>query len=229
MTLRIDFEWAVDEAGYDWVAGAPAEPSDEKSLIGEVISTLQGKPIRPDRIVRRGGNLKTYRPFERVPGLFRLFSKLATTPEGLLDFVTRFGPMIPEGNREGGEDTLIGLCAAQTMSELLGNYLKDPRSCFLRFGEQGLGWSRIDVALAFNPMTGRPYFKFTPASFLHALWFEVGEFMTRDAQLRECLHCGGWFETGPGTGRRADAIFCSDQHRITFNSLKRTTSEATDA
>jgi hypothetical protein len=101
MTFRIDFEWAVDEAGYDWIAGGPAEPSDEKSLFGEVLSTFHGKPIRPDRIVRRGGNLKVDRPFERVPGLFRLFSKLATTPEGLLDFVTRFGPMTPEGNREG--------------------------------------------------------------------------------------------------------------------------------
>jgi hypothetical protein len=186
MTFRIDFEWAFDEAGYDWVPGGPAEPTDEKSLIGEVISTFQGKPIRPDRIVRRGGNLKTYRPFERVPGLFRLFSKQATPPAGLLDFVTRFGPMIQDGNRESGEDALIGLSAAQTMSELLDDYSKDSRTCFSRFGEQGLGWSRIDVYLAFNLVTGRPYFKFTPASFLHALWFEVGEILTRDAQLREC-------------------------------------------
>jgi hypothetical protein len=221
MTFRIDFEWAVDEAGYDWVAGGPTEPTDEKSLIGEVISTLQGKPIRPDRIVRRGGNLKVDRPFERVPGLFRLFSKIATTPEGLLDFVTRFGPMTPEGNREGGEDALIGLSAAQGMSELLDSYSQDQRRCFLQFGEQGLSWSRIDVALAFTPMTGRLQFKFTPPSLVNALSFEMGEFLTRDAQVRECLHCRGWFETGPGTGRRADAKFCSNDHRIAHNSLKR--------
>jgi hypothetical protein len=221
MTFRIDFEWAVDEAGYDWVAGGPAEPADEESLLGVVFSTLQGRAIRPDRIVRRGGNLKTYRPFEQVPGLFRLFSKRATTPEGLLEFVTRFGPMLPDGNRQSGEDALTGLGAAQAMAELLEAYAQDPRSCFLHFGEQGHGWSRIDVYLAFNPVTGRPYFKFAPASFLHALWFEVGEFLTRDAQIRECEHCGGWFEAGPGTGRRADAKFCSDDHRIAFNSLKR--------
>jgi hypothetical protein len=58
-------------------------------------------------------------------------------------------------------------------------------------------------------------------SLLNALWFEAGEFLTRDAQVRECMYCGGWFETGPGIGRRADAKFCSDEHRIAFNSLKR--------
>jgi hypothetical protein len=221
MTFRIDFGWAFDEAGYDWVAGGPEKPCDRKSLIGEVFSVLPGRPIRPDRIVRRGGNLKPDRPFERVSGLFRLFSKRATTREGLLDFVTRFGPMTPDGNREGGEDALIGLAAAQAMSELLDDYAKDPRRCFAAFGERGLGWSRIDVSLAFNPVTGRPCFKFTPLSLLNALWFEVGEFLTTDAQLRECVHCGGWFEAGPGTGRRADAKFCSDDHRIAFNSLKR--------
>lgn len=169
----------------------------------------------------RGGNLRTYRPFEQVPGLFRVFSKLATTPEGLLEFVTRFGPMLANGNRQDGEDSLTGLCAAQAMSELLQAYTQDPRTCFLRFGGQGLGWSRIDVYFAFNPVTGRPQFKFRPPSLLNALWLELGEFLARDAQMRECQQCGGWFETGPGTGRRADAKFCSDDHRIAFNSLKR--------
>jgi hypothetical protein len=221
MTFSIDFEWAFDEAGYDWVAGGPAGPDDEKSLLGDVYSIIHHRPIRLDRIVPRGGNLKTYRPFEQVPGLFRLFSKLATTPEGLLEFVTRFGPMIPDGNRKSGEDALIGLTAAQGMSKLLIQYSSDPRTCFSQFGEEGLGWSRIDVYLAFNPITGRPHFKFTPPTLVNALHFEMGEFLTRDAQIRGCVHCGEWFETGPGTGRRADAKFCSDDHRIVFNSLKR--------
>src|SRR5438874_7946740 len=117
MTFSIDFEWAIDEAGYDWVTGGQAEPGDEESVISVLFSSFQPAPIRPDRVVPRGGNLKRDRPFERVPGLFRLFSKTATNPEGLLDFVTRFGPMIPEGNRPAGEDAVIGLSAAQAMSE----------------------------------------------------------------------------------------------------------------
>jgi hypothetical protein len=225
MTFKIDFEWSVDQAGYDWVPGGPAEPGDEESLIGVAFPTRDGRSIRPDRIVRRGGNLKTYQPFEQVPGLFRVFANLAITPEGLLEFVSRYGPMLPNGNWQGGEDAINGLAAAEAMSKLLNEHAEDPRRCFSQFGEQGLNWSGIDVALAFNPVIGRLVFKFAPPSLLNALWFECGEFLTRDAQVRKCRHCGGWFETGPGTGRRADARFCCDDHRVLFNSLKRSQGE----
>ena len=149
------------------VAGGPAQPNAEETIIDIAYSALLLG--RPDHIVRRGGNLKKYRPFEKIPGLFRLFSKLAVTPEGLLNFVTRFGPMLPNGNWHDGEDAVTGLVAAKTMAELLDDYAQNPRACALRFGEQGLGWSRIDVRLAFIPATGRPQFRFTPPSLLNAL------------------------------------------------------------
>jgi hypothetical protein len=38
----------------------------------------------------------------------------------------------------------------------------------------------------------------------------------------ECLKCGETFLSGAGTGRRLDAKFCSDAHRIAYNSFKRT-------
>lgn len=39
--------------------------------------------------------------------------------------------------------------------------------------------------------------------------------------LSDCQHCHRAFEHGRGTGRRLDAKFCSDQCRISFNSLRR--------
>jgi len=42
---------------------------------------------------------------------------------------------------------------------------------------------------------------------------------------RACAHCGAMFEAGRGAGRRADAKFCSDEHRVAFNSLKRSNHE----
>lgn len=221
MTFSIDFEWAVDEAGYDWIAGGPAELGEEASLIGELLSVVSGKRVRPDRIVRRGGPLRTYRPFQRVSGLFLLFANLGKNPEGLMDFVRQFGPMTEDGNREG-EDALIGLGHGQSMGELLQRYAESPADCISRFSGNGLAWSRIDVWLALNPMTGRPQFRYRPPTLINALWFELGQVLTSDAQLRHCAHCGAWFEAGPGVGRRADAKFCSDDHRIAFNSLKRT-------
>jgi hypothetical protein len=221
MTFHIEFEWQVDQAGYDWVEGKArqSQPRSEETIVDVVYSALLLPP--PDHIVPRGGQLKSYRPLEAVPNLFRIFSKLATTPHGLLEFVNRYGPMLPNGNRAEGEDALTGLAAAQEMATILETYPRDPKRGLSYLGN-GQGWSRIDVYLAFNSATARPYFVFKPPCLLNALWLELGQFVTGDAQVRECFLCGEWFETGPGTRRRADARFCSDQHRIDYNSLKRT-------
>ena len=221
MSFTVDFEWAVDEAGYTWVPEEPADESDEKSAFGEILSALYGKPIRPARIVRRGGKLRPNRPFERVNGLFLPFSKSATTAEGLVEFINRHGPMTREGNEASGEDAIIGIGHAQSISEFLRNYRLDRHSCFATFGEQGLGWSRVDIGLAFNLRTGQPQMKLKPSSLVNALWFEIAASLTGDAPLRACRHCGEWFQTGPGTTRRLDATFCSNDHRVAFNSLKR--------
>ena len=222
--LSIDFEWSVDEAGYDWVpdgpVDGPADPNEELSGI-ELLSAIGGKPIRADRIRRRGGKLRTYRPFEGIDRmLFRNFASQARNPDGLLEFVRQFGPMTQEGNR-GGEPADIGLGAAAGMAELLQVHSGKPGNWFSSYARKELYWSRMDVKIARNPMTGRPQFRFIPATFLNALWLELGQFLTSEAQLRNCRQCGVWFPTGPGTGRRADAKFCSDDHRIIFNSLKR--------
>lgn len=37
---------------------------------------------------------------------------------------------------------------------------------------------------------------------------------------KECLHCGRCFAVGPGSGRRSDAKFCSQEHQIQFNRQK---------
>src|SRR5205807_9235653 len=119
------------------------------------------------RIVRRGGKLRPYRPFERVDGLYRVFASLAVAPEGLMDFVHRFGPMTEDGNRNG-EDALIGLSHAQSMAELLKRYSQNPGDCFSQFAGNGLGWSRIDAALWLNPITGKPQFRFRPPTLVNA-------------------------------------------------------------
>jgi hypothetical protein len=162
-----------------------------------------------------------YRPFDKVDGLYRIFAHLGTTAEGLLDFVNRFGPLTDEGNRETGEEVPFAFSAAGAMCEVLSCPMTEQAAYFSRFGDKGLAWSRIDVALAFNPVTGKPQFRLTPPMLVNALWLELGQALSSDASIRNCLHCGGWFEAGPGTGRREDAKFCSDAHRIAFNSRKR--------
>ena len=60
-----------------------------------------------------------------------------------------------------------------------------------------------------------------PGDLLGALWWQLFHKLSGEANIRTCLHCGQWFDVGPGTNRRLDAKFCSDKHRVLFNSLQR--------
>jgi hypothetical protein len=217
--LNIDFEWWSDDTGYDYV---PAEPGwAGMSLLDKVSGLLGGgkEGNRPDRIVRRGGKLVPYRPFERVNGLYRIFANIRTSIDGLLDFIYRFGPLT-----QGGLDPTIGdevpavLGHASAMSDLLA-YSPDGRISYLSQFE--LSWTRIDVGLVVNRFTGKPQITLTPPSLLHGLWLEFGQALSGDISIKKCAHCGGWFEVGPGTGKREDAKFCCSDHRVVFNSRKR--------
>jgi hypothetical protein len=61
--IDIDFEWSVDTKGYRLDHG---------------------------RIVGNGGPKRRYR-LKEFPTLYLIFAKIPQTPEGLLDFVNKFG------------------------------------------------------------------------------------------------------------------------------------------
>jgi hypothetical protein len=61
----------------------------------------------------------------------------------------------------------------------------------------------------------------TAETLLSALWWQLARKLSGDAKIRECRHCGEWFEVGAGTGRRADAQFCRPEHKVRFFSLER--------
>jgi hypothetical protein len=228
--LNIDFEWWSDDAGYDYV---PAEPGwAELGPLEKLFSSgrLGGKEgDRPDRIIRRGGKLIAYRPFEKVNGLYRIFANIGTTTDGLLEFIHRFGPLTQEGlDPTIGDEVPLVLSHASTMAALLA-YSPEGRVSFLSQFEKGLSWTRIDVGLVVNPFTGKPQITLKPPWLLHGLWLEFGQALSGDVSIKKCAHCGGWFEVGPGTGRREDAKFCCDDHRIAFNSRKRSKGRAEHA
>jgi hypothetical protein len=63
--------------------------------------------------------------------------------------------------------------------------------------------------------------RITAETLIAALWWQLARKVSGDAKIRECRHCGDWFEAGIGTDRRADSDFCSQEHKIRFFSLKR--------
>jgi hypothetical protein len=126
-----------------------------------------------------------------------------------------------------GEDVAPHLAAAKLFREILD--------------QSGKGWRRtppllthaIAEALDDEPrgeislaLDGKHGFRMvlTANSLMDGLWLQLGQKVAGQAQFRTCElpSCRQIFEVGSSAGRRLDARFCSDSHRIEFNSRKRT-------
>jgi hypothetical protein len=79
----------------------------------------------------------------------------------------------------------------------------------------------MDVRLTLDPDAKTPRLRVTPRCLLDALWVQLGQALSGGGAFRQCQHCGQLFEAGGATGLRADAKFCSKEHKIAFHSLKR--------
>jgi hypothetical protein len=204
--IVIEFDWTRDPKGY------------------RLVDTGRSKMLR---VVRngKGHSPKDYdhiRPLDKNDSLFSFFAQTANTPDGVLDFVTRFGPLTPDGwSANGGDYVNLVISNADRMRQILRSAVaaqsrtdKPPTPIHL-----GTLIS-LDAMVVWDPATNAPKWELRPKTLLDALWLQLGQKLTGGAQWREC-NCGKWFEVGRGTGRRADAIFCSEEHKIAFHSLKR--------
>ena len=79
------FEWAVDQHGYEPASAEELPPGDERPVLEEP-PTGGGWWIR-----RRGGPLRRYRPLESCRGLARRFAYLSKEPQALCDFANQYG------------------------------------------------------------------------------------------------------------------------------------------
>jgi hypothetical protein len=201
--IDLDFKWERDVSGYELVG-----PTQQPVVVA-------GQLVLTERlhIIPKGGRLETYRPLKVFPPLYREFAKVAD-PSSALAFVKKFGPMTNLGQkRDWGDDVNFFLRQAKNMRHILAAYSKGGGSGPVRLRD-------FEIVLKFTD--GRLRFQLVPRGLLEALWLQLGLTFLTGASVKTCLHCGQFFEAGPGTGRRLDATFCSDAHRVTFNSLART-------
>ena len=216
--ISIELDWTRDPKGYRLV-----EKAQPPKL----------------RIVRNGtehpSKLPPFQPLASTDVLFKVFANTATTEEGALDFVQRFGPLTKGGWGSEGEDANLVVFQAEYMRGVLTTWFgkqrpsvipsrRSPRAFHrpLVVNPYDTGPSiRLDAKVVCDPLTKALKWELRPNSLLDALWLQLGQKLTAGAQIRQCKHCGDWFEAGQGTGRRLDAKFCSDEHRVLYNSLKR--------
>jgi hypothetical protein len=221
MTVSIDFTWHKDASGYRLVKKG----------------SLPGNKPTIDTIMPNGGERILIRPME-MADIYRNFAHVYSA-EGLLKFVEDYGLLGPyEGKKHKGTRVYrdpnakwhdydgmpvgIYLKEAELFREAMRQKAKGPEqlAAFLKTisapPTNNLGF----LQLIPDEVSGAR-FQIMPITLMQALWCQLSQVLTSNIKLSTCLRCGQLFEAGLRTGRRADAKFCSDEHRTLYHSLNR--------
>ena len=204
---RIDFTWHRDANGYRLIPKKPPPARRPGQSTMDWALEMKASDIQPARVIGKGGQLKPYRPLDKYPDLFKIFVEIPRTPESVLQFISEFGPLTRSLN---GDSVPVVLGVADMMQERL-------RRLSPRLG----GRADIPLSNARFWLADGITLKIAPATLGDALWLQLAQNLSSGVKVRQCRHCNEWFRAGPETGRRADAEFCSDEHRKRYNSLKR--------
>jgi hypothetical protein len=191
-------------------------------------------------IGRRGGELVQIYPL-RNDLAFKAFSSVAT-PKELVEFMNNYGflnnidgvgPVFMRSDKKGklfairgapepdGEDVHAHLEAAGAFREILnakprGGFSKKTAALLENECREGIG----EIQMLFDKRgSPRPVLK--PTSLMSGLVWQLVNSVRAGVKYRLCRECGVIFQVGPASGRRADAKFCSDEHRTLFNSRRR--------
>jgi hypothetical protein len=207
MAIQIDFQWRRDAAGYDIVDGY----GDTAFDVDQHGQLSNPRPVRERRIVPRSRKFVPCPPLS--PDLCMAFAGLARDEAKLLQFVEQHGPLTQMGNSNLGESVSEDLKTAAQMRELL-------------FQAQGnrpsveLNSFNVELAIGHDRSLGTTI-KYRVDELQDALWIQCAAANTSGTTFRDCAYCGALFKAGLGTGRRQDAKYCSDAHRLAHHSKMR--------
>ncbi len=217
-TIAIRFEWPIDTKGYRYV-----EPPDETEKSGGHHKTrstlLTGKPAALIQPV--GGKVRWERPLDYHKTLFKQFSELDGTPESCVKFANTFGPLINPDTALRGDTLAFWQEEIKKMKNAIELWEKNNRAVF-QLDHVGKQLANLSAVLFPGEPDGRPVLNIIPNSLRSALWLQFAQWVSSDHEIRTCAWCGTWFETGPGTGRRGGARFCSGKHRANYHNDRRT-------
>ena len=177
------------------------------------------------RVIVRNGkrkdNFDVLSPLKNE-ALYGEFANTSISAEGLLKFVECHGPLTERGNDQG-EIVHQVLWHAERMRDALK--LRSLQR--LRRGrDTGFGFPFVPLraGISWEPPNGLRWV-IRPNSLVDGLWLQFGQAITRGVRIQACVHCGQWFEVGYPSRRRLDSKFCSDEHRVQYNSRQRSKGE----
>ena len=189
----------------------------------------EGYEVKRKRIVRRGGPLRWETPIASFTMLYLNFAQLPEEPQNICEFADHFGYLGLSRPARSTPEDLVGprgeaiadwqeaITAMRTWVEI---WKSGTLNWFNPANMAGLKITNLEANLISTPPDGRPGFCIRPASLRDAMMVQFAIAVAGGGIVRECRHCGIWFEAG--RGRRRHAEFCSNEHKVTYhNEMKR--------
>jgi hypothetical protein len=210
----IEFFWQRCLDGYEIVWSGPNRPRR---------STGWQPPKEPTAaIASKSDEFEVYKP-TKFSALFRRFSDVPATAEGMRDFANRFGLLgsdfdsrrgvirsrpVPQHPTLKYEDVRVEemLARHRTLSRAAERSEAGNSSELIKYFNADGG--KLRVELRAQP-DGRTAPVLVPTNLLEFMWFELALHASSQAKIFRCERCGTPFRVGPGTGRRETAMFCS--------------------
>ena len=178
-------------------------------------------PGHQDFIVREGGSLESYKPFDIV-AIYRRLAEVKKTPQAAVEFCYGFGFLIRPKSRK------------MSLAEFFS--YRDSMRRWVQLYDHGL-WHRIEAELQAaagqgdgrSPFGGagrlgvlftfgegtRPSLKFRPSSLYGAMLCQLLDDAAGGTPYRRCdlPSCGQYFKYGPDTDHRNTARYCCAKHQ----------------
>lgn len=226
--VDIGFEWPVPVAGYEFVERPPEKverrPADKVEHPG--MRTFEGKSAFGAEaggfyLVPKGNEMRRQQPLLVRDNLYLLFASLDGTPKACAEFATSWGALGLHQAKGGEESVAVWRDAIHEMHSAISFWRKDP-ALFMPKAPWKVGGT-VDVYLGPVGADGAARLSLRPRSLWTGLWIQFAQAAASGLAIKDCEHCGVWFEAGGrgGTSRRADAKFCSHRCHVAHKTAKR--------
>jgi hypothetical protein len=217
MKPTIDLDWWRDAEGYvlkkfsleELLSRSGAKDDHDRDMAVSVANKLW--------IHGMSGKSVPFRPFDGSPELFKEYAAIQR-PEQALAFVASNGLLT-----DPGPDFRMASAHSIVEDAQLMHDMRVLRSEWIakggRLARPGDEFSFADMEAVLKPVgpLGMPTLIFRPKTLRDGLWLQAAYDFADEHPPRACQQCGKVFE-----GRRADAAFCSEEHRRAWYSLERT-------
>jgi hypothetical protein len=192
-------------------------------------------------VVGNGGKLVPTRPLENDM-VFVAFANVDSQPK-LLEFVHHYG-LLEQPSYDGAYGAVFDattLALIESRPVIYGEYVEEHlntarmfRDMLMWIGRKGRAsdslseWITDQILdkklgeISIELVSGRGFqMVLRIDSLINGMLLQLVQKISGGSKFHFCEFCALPFEVGPGTGRRAKATFCKEEHKIKFHSRKR--------